>query len=321
MKLIQKIPLQQIDLSDETFSVNFKPDFQKLRSSIEELGLIQPVLLREKGDRYQILCGFRRISVFRELENPEIEARVFKKKEMEDLGLFSISLHENLTTRGYNTVEKAIVLDKLVHLFQMDRALVIKDFLPLFSLEPNEKILKTYLSLARMEDEVKSYVLKEEVSRSNIRILSNFDSEDRKGLILLFFSLKLGENRLREMLTLIEEISRRDQTSIRDIVHRPEIQTILSQKELTPSQKTERVKKVLIDLRYPRMRQMEKGFEKKRRDLNLPYGLSLHHQPFFEGRGLRIEFKFETLEEYRVILSTLSTLLDKKEFQEMVQNP
>ncbi len=319
MKTIQKIPLQKIDLSDETFSVNFKPDFQKLRSSIEELGLIQPVLLREKGDRYQILCGFRRISVFRELENPEIEARVFKEKEMEDLGLFSISLHENLTTRGYNTVEKAIALDKLVHLFLMDRALVIKDFLPLFSLEPNEKILKTYLSLVRMEDEVKSYVWKEEVSRSNIRILSNFDSEDRKDLILLFFSLKLGENRLREMLTLIEEISRRDQTSIRDIVHRPEIQTILSQRELTPSQKTERVKKVLIDLRYPRMRQMEEGFEKRRRDLNLPSGISLHHPPFFEGRGLRIEFQFETLEQYRSIISSLSVLQDKKEFRQIVE--
>ncbi len=212
MKPIQKIPLEQIDLSDETFSVNFMPDLQRLRSSIEELGLIQPILLREKGDRYQILCGFRRISVFRELENPEIEARVFKEKEMEDLGLFSISLHENLTTRGYNTVEKAIALDKLVHLFQMDRALVIKDLLPLFSLEPNEKILKTYLSLARMENEVKSYVLKEEVSRSNIRILSNFSSQDRMALLPLFSSLKLGENRLREMLTLIEEISRRDQT-------------------------------------------------------------------------------------------------------------
>ncbi len=319
MKPIQKIPLQKIDLSDETFSVNFKPDLQKLRSSIEELGLIQPILLREKGDRYQILCGFRRISVFRELENPEIEARVFKEKEMEDLGLFSISLHENLTTRGYNTVEKAIALDKLVHLFLMDRALVIKDFLPLFSLEPNEKILKTYLSLVRMEDEVKSYVWKEEVSRSNIRILSNFDSEDRKDLILLFFSLKLGENRLREMLTLIEEISRRDQTSIRDIVHRPEIQTILSQRELTPSQKTERVKKVLIDLRYPRMRQMEEGFEKRRRDLNLPSGISLHHPPFFEGRGLRIEFQFETLEQYRSIISSLSVLQDKKEFRQIVE--
>ncbi len=318
MKPIQKISLEQIDLSDETFSLNFMPDLRRLRYSIEERGLIQPVLLREKGDRYQILCGFRRISVFRELGNPEIEARVFEEKEIDDLGLFSVSLHENLTTRGYNPVEKAIALDKLVHLFQIDRALVIKDFLPLLSLEPNEKILKTYLSLAGMEDEVKGYVLKEEVSRSNIRILSDFSSQDRMALLPLFSSLKLGENRLREMLTLIEEISRRDQTGIRDIVRQPEIRAVLSQKELTPSQKTERVKKVFIDLRYPRMRQMEKEFEKKRRDLNLPPHVSLHHQPFFEGGGLRIEFQFETMEEYRAILSTLSMLPEKEAFQAMI---
>jgi len=319
MKPIQKIPLEQIDLSDETFSVNFMPDLQRLRSSIEERGLIQPVLLREKGDRYQIVCGFRRISVYHELVNPEIEARVFKEKEMDDLGLFCVSLHENLTTRGFNTLEKAIALDKLVHYFQIDPIVLIKTFLPLFSLEPHEKILKTYLSLARMENEVKSYILEEEVSRSNIRILSHFNSEDRMALLPLFSSLKLGENRLREMLTLLEEISQRDQIRVKDIIHRPEIQAILSQKEFTPSQKTELVKKVLIDFRYPRMRQMEKGFEKKRRDLNLPPHLSLHHQPFFEGGGLRIEFQFETMEEFRSILSSLSVLPEKKEFQEMFE--
>ena len=319
MKPIQKIPLEQIDLSDETFSVNFMPDLQRLRSSIEERGLIQPVLLREKGDRYQIVCGFRRISVYHELVNPEIEARVFKGKEMDNLGLFCVSLHENLTTRGFNTLEKAIALDKLVHYFQIDPIVLIKTFLPLFSLEPHEKILKTYLSLARMENEVKSYILEEEVSRSNIRILSHFNSEDRMALLPLFSSLKLGENRLREMLTLLEEISQRDQIRVKDIIHRPEIQAILSQKEFTPSQKTELVKKVLIDFRYPRMRQMEKGFEKKRRDLKLPPHLSLHHQPFFEGGGLRIEFQFETMEEFRSILSSLSILPEKKEFQEMFE--
>jgi len=319
MKPIQNIPLQQIDLSDETFSVNFMPDLQRLRSSIEERGLIQPVLLREKGDRYQIVCGFRRISVYHELGNPEIEARVFKEKEMDDLGLFCVSLHENLTTRGFNTLEKTIALDKLVHYFQIDPIVLIKTFLPLFSLEPHEKILKTYLSLARMENEVKSYILEEEVSRSNIRILSHFNSEDRMALLPLFSSLKLGENRLREMLTLLEEISQRDQIRVKDIIHRPEIQAILSQKEFTPSQKTELVKKGLIDFRYPKMRQMEKGFEKKRRDLKLPPHLSLHHQPFFEGGGLRIEFQFETMEEFRSILSSLSILPEKKEFQEMFE--
>jgi hypothetical protein len=295
------------------------PDLRRLRSSIEEIGLIQAVLLREKGDRYQIVCGFRRIFVFRELGSPEIEARVFEKEKMDDLQFFSLSLHENLTTRGFNTVEKAIALDKLIHRFQVDPTVVIQTYLPLFSLEPNEKILNTYLSLARMEDEVKRYVLKEEVSRSNIRILSHFTSEDRMALLSLFSSLKLSENRLREMLTLLEEISRRDRLMVKEIIRRPEIGTILSQKELTPSQRTERVKEVLIDLRYPRMRQMEMGFEKKRKDLNLPSGVSLHHPPFFEGKGLRIEFQFETMEEYQGILSALSLLPGKEEFKEMLE--
>ena len=315
---IRKIPLQQIDLSDDTFSVNYLPDLRRLQSSIEEAGLIQPVLLRKRSDGHQIICGFRRISVMKEMEKTEIEARVFEEKETDEFQLFSLSLHENLTTRGFNTVEKAIALDKLIHRFQIDPAAVTKTFLPFFSLEPNEKILNTYLSLAQMEDEIKTYVLKEEVSRSNIRRLSALTPDDRMAILSLISPLKLGENRLREVLTFLEEISRRNQCKEKDIVKRSEIQTILSQKELTPSQKTERIKKVLTDLRYPKLNQMEKAFEKKRRDLNLPHNISLHHFPFFEGKGLKIEFQFGTVEDYRSILSFLSSLAVEKEFEEMI---
>ena len=319
--MIQKIPLQQIDTSNETFSVNFMPDLRNLRSSIKEIGLIQPVLLRKTGDRYQIVCGFRRISIFHELGETEIESRVIGENGMDDFNLFSLSLHENLTTRGFNAVEKAIALDKLVHHFQIDTITVGKTFLPFFSLETSEKILNTYLSLAKMEAEVKRYILKEAVSRSNIRILSTFPPDDRMAILALIDSLKLNENRLREMLTLLEEICQRDQVMVGDIVRRPEVEAILTQKELTPSQRADRIRRFLMDLRYPMMRELEKEFETQRRNLKLPSGVSLNHFPFFEGRGLRIEFQFETVEGYRSILSSLSSLPEKKEFQEMLQNP
>jgi ParB/RepB/Spo0J family partition protein len=319
MKTIQNIPLQQIDLSDETFSVNFMPDLQRLRSSIQEIGLIQPVVLRRKLGGYQMICGFRRISIMKELGKSEIESQVFEEKEMDEFQLFSLSLHENLATRGFNAVEKAMALDKLIHRFQTDTAAVIKTFLPSFSLEPNEKILNTYLALAQMEDEIKTYVLKEEVSRSNIRRLSALTSGDRMAVLSLIAPLKLGENRLRELLTLLEEISRRNQWTAKELIRQPEIQAILSQKELTPSQKAERVKKVLLNLRYPKMHQMEKEFEKKRKGLDLPSNISLHHSPFFEGRELRVEFQFETMEEYRSILSALSGLPGKEAFKQMIQ--
>jgi hypothetical protein len=170
-----------------------------------------------------------------------------------------------------------------------------------------------------MEDEIKTYVLKEEVSRSNIRRLSTLTPDNRMAVLSLTSPLKLGENRLRETLTLLEEISRRNQCEGKDIVQRPEIQTILSQKELTPSQKTERIKKVLTGLRYPKLNQLEKAFEAKRKNLNLPSNISLHHPPFFERKRLRIEFQFETTEEYRSILSALSVLPEKEGFKQMIE--
>jgi ParB family chromosome partitioning protein len=320
MNAIQNIPLEQIDLLDETFSINFMPDPQGLRSSIEKVGLIQPVLLRRKLNGYQIISGFRRISVMKELGKSEIEARLFEEKETDELRLFSLSLHENLTTRGFNAVEKAIAVDKLTGRFQIDPGVVIRDFLPLLALEPNEKILKTYLSLARMEDDVKRYVFREEVSRSNIRRLSALSLDDRRAFLSFAIPLKLGENRLRETLTFLEEISRRNRCTTNEICRKPEIQAILSQEELTPSQKADRVKKVLMNLRYPKLHRLEEEFEKKRRDLNLPSNVLLHHRPFFEGKGLRVEFQFDTMEEYRSLLGFLSSLLGKKEFEEMIQS-
>jgi hypothetical protein len=255
----------------------------------------------------------------KELGKTEIESKVFEEKEMDEFQFFSLSLHENLTTRGFNTVEKAIALDKLIHRFQIDPDIVLQTFLPLFFLEPNEKILNTFLSLAQMEEETKAYVLREEVSRSNIRKFAALNSDDRIAILSLISSLKLGENRLREILTLLEEISRRNQNRIREIVRRPEIQAVLSQKELTPSQKTERVKKILVDLRYPKMHQLEEEFEKKKKALNLPSSVTLHHQPFFEGRGLRVQFQFEMMEEYQAILSALSLLSCREEFQDILR--
>jgi ParB/RepB/Spo0J family partition protein len=320
MKAIQKIPLRQINLSDDTFSVNYLPNLERLRSSIEEIGLIQPVLLRKRTNRYQIICGFRRTSIFQELGKSEIESVVLEEKERDEFDLFLVSLHENLTTRGFNSVEIALALEKLIHSFHIERTAVVSTFLPLFSLEPNEKILNTYLSLAQMEDEFKTYVLEGGVSRSNIRRFSAFAPEDRLAFIKLLSNLRLGENRLREMLILVREISQRDRCGVSDVIHRPEIKGILSQRELPSPQRVERVRKVLIDFRYPRMREEEERFEQRRRELNLPSGASLHHPPYFEGRGLKIEFQFENLGKYRSILSSFAKLGDKEVFQEMLED-
>ncbi len=319
MSAIQKVLLNQIDLSDETFSVNFMPDLQCLRSSLQTVGLIQPVLLKKAKDHFQIVSGFRRVRILRDLGWDALPAIVFEEKDSNDLTFFLLALQENLTTRGFNAVEKAIALQKLIVRFQVEPSEVVKTYLPLFSLEPNEKILNTYLSLAEMEEGIKAYVLKEEVSRSNIRLLSKVSSEDRLALLPLLSRLRLGENRLREMLTLLMEISRRDHVRMKEILDRPDLQSILSQVNLASTQRTERVKSVLMNLRYPKLRELKEEFEKRVERLNVPEGVSLRPSPYFEGRGLRMELQFQSMEEYRSILSYLSQLADKEELKEMVE--
>ncbi len=122
-----------------------------------------------------------------------------------------------------------------------------------------------------------------------------------------------------QVLTLLEEITKRNRWAVKKVVDLPEIEAILTHPDLTSSQKTERVKKALMNLRYPRMSQLEEQFEKTKKELKLPSILSLHHPPFFEGKGLRIGIQFTTLEEYRSALSFLSSLVEKKEFQELLQ--
>lgn len=319
MKPIEMIPFEQIDLTDETFSVNFMPDLRSLRSSIREVGLIQPVILKKKKDIFQIICGFRRMSILKELGSNQAPAMVFEEEERDDLQLFMLYLHENLTARGFHTVEKAIALEKLCGPFGVDRPVMIQSYLPLFSLEPNEKILNTYLSLARVEEDVRRYVLIEEVSRSNIRALSALTPDDRRALIPFLSSLKLGENRLREVLIFLDEICRRERVGVKEVVHRAEIQAIVSREELPPVQKTERVRKVLMALRYPKMKSLEEKFERARKRLSLPEGVSLHHSPYFEGKEIKVDFRFASMEEYRSIVDFLSQLEEKEGFKELVQ--
>lgn len=320
MKQIKKILIAEIDVADETFSVNFMPDLRGLRSSLQAVGLIQPVLLEKFMDHYRIVSGFRRAWIWRELGRDEIPAIVFEERSSNDLALFHLSLQENLTTRGFNAVEKAIALKKLIHRFQVEPSEVIQTYLPLFSLEPNEKILNTYLALAEMEEEIKAYVIKEEVSRSNIRLLAKMNSEDRMALLSLLDRLRLGENRLREVLTLLMEISARDRIQITRIVGLPEIQAILSKEDLPPLQRTERVKRVLMTLRYPKMRELEEAFEGRLEKLHLPKGVVIDHSPYFEGKGLKMELQFKSIEEFQAILSILSQLAEKEEFKEMMES-
>jgi len=319
-RVFRKIRVDAIDSRDHFFSMTFHPDLDGLRRSIGHVGLLQPIIVREKsqGARYQVISGFKRLTACKQLGFKEIETFSYRKSEMGDLEGFHMALHENLTTRGLNLLEKSMVLHKLIHRFGLPKESIARDYMPMLGLQPNLIILERVCQLVRLRAGVKRYIVEEEVSLGNAIQFLEFAPEDQAAVGRLFSELKLGENTLKEALTLLREISLRDGLTVSE-VGQGEIEGIVSDVTISRVHKTNRVRRRLREMRYPRLTELEKAFCEKRKRLGLSPGISLQPPPYFEGDTLRVEFRFGNVDVFKDIISKLMEASEKKELGEMLE--
>src|SRR4030067_1036115 len=74
-----KVSLKDIDLGDDAFSISYPKFLETLKTSIQEIGLLTPLILRNKNSSLQIISGYRRGIVLKEFGVDFIPAYIFKK--------------------------------------------------------------------------------------------------------------------------------------------------------------------------------------------------------------------------------------------------
>jgi len=318
-RVLRKVGIDAIDSRDDFFSMTFHPNLEDLRRSIEQVGPLQPIIVRERsrGSGCQVISGFKRLTVCKQLGLEEIEAFSYRKSELGDLEGFHMALHDNLTTRGLNLIEKSMVLHKLVPRFGLSKESIVRDYMPMLGLQPSLKILGKVSQLVALRAEIKRYIVEEKVSLENATQLLEFPPGDQAEIGRLVSELKLGENKLKEVLTFLREISLRDGLMIRELVQ-GEIEAIASDIRLSKVQRTHRIRRRLREMRYPHLTEMERDFREKRKGLGLSPGISLHPPPYFEGDTFRVEFGFRNVGQFKAILSKLMEALERKELGEMI---
>jgi len=79
-------------------------DLEELAASLREHGLVQPVVVRRRGDRYQLIAGQRRLAAARKLGWEKVPARVL---DVDDRQMSEIAIVENLQRRDLDALEKA----------------------------------------------------------------------------------------------------------------------------------------------------------------------------------------------------------------------
>ncbi|MFA5363048.1 MAG: ParB/RepB/Spo0J family partition protein [Candidatus Omnitrophota bacterium] len=93
----------------------FNPQsMEELVQSIREKGIIQPVLVRRKGENYELIAGERRFRAANILNLNEIPAII---KEAEDLDSLEIALIENIQRENLNPIEEAKAYSYLMEKF------------------------------------------------------------------------------------------------------------------------------------------------------------------------------------------------------------
>src|SRR5579883_499954 len=108
---VVSIPLTQIDPNPLQPRTVFQPErLEELAESIRANGVIQPLIVQKKGDRYQLVAGERRWRAATLVELPEIPAVV---REYADERLLELALIENIQREDLNPIETAQAFERL----------------------------------------------------------------------------------------------------------------------------------------------------------------------------------------------------------------
>ena len=99
------IAVTQIDPNPFQPRRQFEPkEITALADSLRQHGMLQPVLVRAVGPRYQLIAGERRLRASIEAQLHQIPARVL---DLDDRRVFELAMVENLQREDLNAIDKA----------------------------------------------------------------------------------------------------------------------------------------------------------------------------------------------------------------------
>lgn len=107
---IKKIAIAEIQTGDR-FRKDYG-DLSELKQSIENEGLINPITVCTRGDKYELMAGGRRLQSYIELGKEQVEARVYEG-DISELELRTIELAENVHRKDLHYTEKVMLIAEI----------------------------------------------------------------------------------------------------------------------------------------------------------------------------------------------------------------
>jgi ParB family chromosome partitioning protein len=171
----------------------------ELAQSILANGIVQPILVRRRGARYQLIAGERRWRASQRAGLQKIPAII---REVADEKLLELALIENIQRQELNPIEEARAYRNLIETIGLTQEMVAE------RVGKNRTVVTTCLRLLKLPKDIQQLVEDEKISAGHARaLLMSSDVESQRRLASRIIEMSLS---VRETEKAVKRIGRND---------------------------------------------------------------------------------------------------------------
>jgi ParB family transcriptional regulator, chromosome partitioning protein len=167
---VKQIPVRDIVPSPyQPRSVFDDERIDELCQTIKTHGVIQPIVVRIRDGKYELIAGERRWRAVKKLEWETIPAII---REFNDSQAASISLIENLQREGLTSIEEAIAYQKLIEIHQLTQESLAQ------RLGKSQSTIANKIRLLQLCEPVKLALLERKITERHARAMLSLPNEE-----------------------------------------------------------------------------------------------------------------------------------------------
>ncbi len=202
---IQEVPIELIDPNPYQPRREFDEDkLQELIQSIKTYGLLQPIVTRKVGDRFQIVAGERRFIALRRLQREKTPALV---RELSDSAMAALAMIENIQRENLNFIEEAEGYQKLIEEFGLTQEVLAQ------RLGRSQSTIANKLRLLKLSEPVKNGLNNSKLTERHARALLKLPDEEKQfDLLTQIESESLNVKQAEERVEIMLEAEEDDET-------------------------------------------------------------------------------------------------------------
>ncbi len=198
---VTQVSINLVDNNPSQPRKQFDDDkLQELAHSLEQHGIIQPLIVTPNGDRYTIIAGERRYRAARLAGFTEVPVIV---REMDDRQIMEVSLIENIQRENLNPIEEASAIRFLMQQHDLTQEEVAK------RLSKSRPAIANSVRLLSLPNDVQDYLREGKLQAGHARALAGIPEREllektAKKCVDSGWSVRETEEQVKKAVTLLE---------------------------------------------------------------------------------------------------------------------